>query len=92
MLTFARRADTSQFDRPLFQRKAKALPETFRRRRDLFVFGLENRAALTADQKLNGMRVIWMLASDKTAGRFQTMDQAMFHQKIEATINAGGRG
>ena len=86
----ARGADARQLHRPLIESEAKPVPQVLRRCRNTPVLRLDDDAALAADEELDDMGVVRMPASDEGPRGLKSMDQAVLHQEVEATIDAGG--
>ena len=84
------RAEAGQLDCVVIEGETHALTEASGGCGDPRVLGFHHGPALAADQELHGVRVVGMLAGDEGARGFQSVDQAVFEQEIEAAIDAGG--
>ncbi|MEA2767517.1 MAG: hypothetical protein QOD93_479, partial [Acetobacteraceae bacterium] len=88
-LDFAHGTDARQLDGAVIEREAVPVTQTFGRCDNPLVLGLNDGAALAADQELHCVGMVRVFAGDEGAGCLQPMDQAVFHQEIKAAVGAG---
>jgi hypothetical protein len=75
----------------VFKREAMALTQILGRPLDQLILGLHDNAAFAANQKLDSMWMVGIVARDKRSLAIQPVHQTRLNQEVQAAIDARGR-
>jgi hypothetical protein len=75
----------------VLKREAMALSQILGCPLDPLIFGLHDRPAFPANQKLDSVWMVGMVARDKRSLAIQPVHQTRLNQEVQAAIDARGR-